>query len=80
AMGDHLAKYLYLELYIIECIRLEMVRNAWSTVKLNVMEIDTLKTFEDAFASFRDEIRSPVLRQLATAVGYSSFYNDFPAA
>lgn len=39
-----------------------------------------MKTFDEAFASFRDEIRSPVLRQLATAVGYSSFYNDFPEA
>ena len=29
---------------------------------------------------FRDEIRSPVLRQLSTIVGYSSFYNDFPFA
>jgi hypothetical protein len=36
--------------------------------------------FDDAFASFRDEIRSPVLRQLSTAVGYSTFYNDYPLA
>jgi hypothetical protein len=45
-----------------------------------VLEIDTVKAFDDASASFRDEIRSPVLRQLSTAVGYSSFYNDFPLA
>lgn len=78
--GDYLSKYLRLELYITECIRLEIVREAWSTAKLNVLSIDTLKTFDDAFASFRDEIRSPVLRQLSTAVGYSTFYNDFPLA
>ena len=69
-----------MELYIVECIRLELVRYAWSTAKLNVLAIDTLKTFDDAAASFRDEVRSPVLRQLSTAVGYSSFYNDFPMA
>lgn len=69
-----------MELYIVECIRLEIVRYAWSTAKLNVQSIDTLKTFDDALAGFRDEIRSPVLRQLSTAVGYSSFYNDFPMA
>lgn len=78
--GEHVWKYLRLELYIIECIRLEILRNAWSTTKLNVVAIDTLKLFEDAYASFRDEVRSPVLRQLATTVGYSSYYNDFPAA
>ncbi len=39
-----------------------------------------MKTFDDAFTSFRDEIRSPVLRQLSTAVGYSTFYNDYPLA
>ena len=69
-----------MELYLVECIRLELVRYAWSSAKLNVSFIGTLKAFEDAWASFRDEIRSPVLRQLSTAVGYSSFYNDFPAA
>ena len=63
-----------------ESIRLEIVRYAWSTTKLNVVAINTLKSFDDASASFRDEIRSPVLRQLSTAVGYSSFYNDFPTA
>jgi len=78
--GDHLSKYLRLELYLTECIRLEIVREAWSTTKLNVLSIDTIKTFDDAYNSFRDEIRSPVLRQLSTAVGYSTFYNDFPLA
>jgi hypothetical protein len=78
--GDHLSKYLRLELYLTECIRLEIVREAWSTTKLNVLSIDTIKTFDDAHASFRDEIRSPVLRQLSTAVGYSTYYNDFPLA
>ncbi|CAF1110580.1 unnamed protein product [Rotaria sordida] len=80
ATGDHLWKYLRLEIYIIECIRLELVRNAWSITKLNVLSIDTIRTFDDALSSFRDEIRSPVLRQLATNVGYSNFYNDFPTA
>ena len=80
ATGDHLFKYLRLELYLTECIRMEIVREAWSTTKLNVLAIDTLKKFDDSFASFRDEIRSPVLRQLSTAVGYSTYYNDFPLA
>ena len=69
-----------MEGHLAECIRLEQVFDAWSRAKLNVPLINTLKTFEDASASFRDEIRSPVLRQLSTAVGYSSFYNDYPAA
>lgn len=78
--GDHLFKYLRLELHIAECIRMEIVREAWSRTKLNVHGIDAVKKFDDAFASFRDEIRSPVLRQLSTAVGYSTYYNDFPLA
>lgn len=78
--GDHLFKYFRLELHIAECIRMEIVREAWNRTKLNAHAIDSVKKFDDAFASFRDEIRSPVLRQLSTAVGYSTFYNDFPMA
>ena len=78
--GDHLTHYRRLELYLTECIRLELVRHAWSAAKFSVHAIGTLKTFDDASACFRDEIRAPVLRQLSTATGYSSFYNDFPSA
>ena len=39
-----------------------------------------MKTFDDAFVSYRDEIRSPILRQLSIATGHSNFYNDFPVA
>ena len=67
-------------MYIIECIRLELVRYAWCTAKLNVAAINTVKMFEDAFVCYRDEIRSPILRQLSIATGYSNFYNDFPMA
>ena len=69
-----------LEQYIIECIRFEKLRFAWCTAKLNVASINTLKTFDDGFTSYRDEIRSPILRLLAITVGYSNFYNDFPLA
>ena len=78
--GECLSKYIRLEIYLTECIRLNIVREAWSTTKLNVHSIDTVKKFVDAFDCFRDEIRSPGLRQLSTAVGYSAFYNDFPLA
>jgi hypothetical protein len=71
---------LRLELYINECIRFELLRHAWCTAKLNVTSINKLKTFDDAFISYRDEIRSPVLRQISIAVGYSNFYNDYPVA
>ncbi|CAF1405872.1 unnamed protein product [Adineta steineri] len=77
---DYLSNYLRLELYIIECIRFELVRNAWCTAKLNVTSINTVKIFDDGFMSYRDEIRSQILRQLAIAIGYSNFYNDFPVA
>ncbi|CAF1363880.1 unnamed protein product, partial [Adineta ricciae] len=78
--SESLTNYLHLELYIIECIRLELVRYAWCTAKLNVAAINTVKTFEDAFVCYRDEIRSPILRQLSIATGYNNFYNDFPVA
>ena len=78
--GDHLTHYRRLELYLTECIRLELVQHAWSAAKFSVHTIGTLKTFDDASARFRDEIRAPVLRQLSAAIGYSSFYNDFPSA
>jgi hypothetical protein len=42
---------LRLELAIVECIRLELVRYAWSTAKLNVASIDTLKIYDDALAN-----------------------------
>jgi hypothetical protein len=71
---------LHLELYINESIRFELLRNAWCTAKLNIASINRLKAFDDAFISYRDEIRSPVLRQLSIAVGYSNFYNDYPVA
>ncbi|UJR22296.1 hypothetical protein I4U23_025354 [Adineta vaga] len=77
---EYLTNYLHLELYIIECIRFELIRYAWCTAKLNVAAINTLKIFDDGFISYRDEVRSPILRQLSITTGHSNFYNDFPVA